>query len=215
MAEEDVMRSLFLDSSDRVAEIGADSIRSTLLHVHVSEIMNFLERHQAELTNVDAKNIPQFSNVSEVDRVLSILLDSGLQNFDFVTIGEYLCERGTKEGAQRKYGENHYKLCAQLGFTTYPPVFQATENGIAYHRETKREVKKIWFCKMILHVPIIQKTLLTVKVNDTLFSMSDYMSNYLSQSTVKRRLPNVIKLLAMLNEISDDAARVWIGRINR
>lgn len=215
MAEEDVLRSLFLDSLDRVAEIGADSIRSTLLHVHVSEIVNFLECYQAELTNVDAKNIPQFSNVNEVDRVLSILLDSGLQNFDFVTIGEYLCKRGTKEGAQRKYGENHYKLCAQLGFTTYPPFFQATENGIAYHRETDREAKKIWFGKMILHVPIIQQTLLAVKMNDELFSMSDYMSNYLSQSTVKRRLPNVMKLLAMLNEISDDAARVWIGRINR
>ncbi len=178
MAEEDVLRSLFLDSSDRVAEIGTDSIRSTLLQVPVSEIIHFLECHQAELADVDAKNIPQFSDVHEVDRVLSILLDSGLEDFNFVKIGEYLCKRGTKEGAQRKYGENHYKLCAQLGFSTYPPFFEVTENGIAYHRETDREAKKIWFAKMILHIPIIQQTLLTVKTNDVLFSMADYMSKY-------------------------------------
>lgn len=215
MAEEDVLQSLFLDSSDRVAEIGAERIRSTLLQVPVSEIINFLEGHQVELADVDAKNIPQFSSVDEVDRVLSILLDSGLEEFNFVKIGEYLCKRGTKEGAQRKYGENHYKLCAQLGFSTYPPVFQVTENGIAYHRETDQEAKKIWFGKMILHIPIIQQTLLTVKMDDELFSMADYMSKYLSKSTVNRRLPNVMRLLAMLNEVSDDTARVWIGRINR
>lgn len=191
-----------------------DQIRLIVAQTPVSEIVYFLQKHQGELSDVSAKNIPQFSNIDEVDRVLSIIIDSGLEKIDFLLIGSYLRPDRAKEMAYRKYGENHYKLCAQLGFTFNPPKFQATRNGQAYHRENDKELKKIWLTKMILHVPIIQQALFKTMEGNEPFSLREYMGEFLSLSTVMRRLSNMRKLLYILNEHSDEIARAWIARIN-
>lgn len=138
MSYEDVLRGLFLDDATPSGRLEPDQIRSTIAQTPVSEIVYFLQKHQDELSDVSAKNIPQFSNIDEVDKVLSIIIDSGLDKVDFLLIGSYLKQDRAKDMAYRKYGENHYKLCAQLGFVLNPPQFQATRNGYAYHRENDK-----------------------------------------------------------------------------
>ena len=214
MSCEDVLRGLFLDDANPSGKLEPDQIRSTIAQTPVSEVVYFLQKHQDELSDVSAKNIPQFSNVDEVDKVLSIIIDSGLDKIDFLLIGSYLRQDRAKDMAYRKYGENHYKLCAQLGFVFNPPQFQATRNGYAYHRENDKTLKKIWFAKMILHVPIVQQAIFKVMKDDTPFSIREYMDDFLSQSTVIRRLSNMKKLFQILNECSDEVARAWITRIN-
>ena len=82
------------------------------------------------------------------------------------------------------------------------------------HLQLSKILKKIWFAKMILHVPIVQQAIFKVMKDDTPFSIREYMDDFLSQSTVIRRLSNMKKLFQILNECSDEVARAWITRIN-
>ena len=70
MSYEDVLRGLFLDDATPSGRLEPDQIRSTIAQTPVSEIVYFLQKHQDELSDVSAKNIPQFSNIDEVDKVL-------------------------------------------------------------------------------------------------------------------------------------------------
>ena len=104
--------------------------------------------------------------------------------------------------AQRKYGENHYKLAALLGLATWKKPFKVTPLGRAYMIMDENDKKSI-ISKLILRIPIIQEIILKGKKNYV--RPLELMESYLAASTAKRRQSNVHYLVDMvLNNMGED-----------
>lgn len=188
------------DVSDDVSDAVIDYIADTSL----KELIQMIDGSKYDAPFVSAANISQFSQFTDIDEVIRIIMDSGYENMSFVDIGYFL--NGKKlDGANRKYGENHYKLCAQLGLTREGEPHETTWLGRAYRREDDLKTKKAVSYKLALRIPIIQ--LIFKKAKIEAICGSDEMLKYLSDSTMRRRRSNIKKLFTQLSEYADDEIR--------
>ena len=150
---------------------------------------------------IGPENIPQYSSLDSLADVAFVLSMLG----ETVTMENLGCElmpnRRGDTGANRKYGENHGKLASMLDLATYER--NATSNGFKGTHFSQRYVdlttdeKKQAIARLSFRIPIIRQML--VDARDGEVSLGDYMVT-LSESTKKRRRPNVMKIIDLIKE---------------
>jgi hypothetical protein len=155
-----------------------------LNRVSIYEILVFLKSRE-KLPEVKSINIPQFSNIDDLNGVLDIVYST--DNITFEDIGYYFYPE-SKIHAQWKYGENHYKTAALLGLTSWDKPYHVTDFGIEYMKIPKSERNTIRN-KLILRIPIVQQILL--ESMDHELKPIDILTQYLALTTAKRRHSNV------------------------
>lgn len=177
------------------------SILDAIHRLPLPSILALIKENQGREIEVTPANIPQFSNFNSLDNVLRVLIDSGIDDIDFECLGYFLINKDAKEGAKRKYGENHYKLAASLGLT-YPGLrLRATPVGFAYYAIKDSDLKAQIVAKLCLRVPIVQQALLSPPMEP--FNMYETLRICLAESTAKRRRPNVKDLLTKIWNYAD------------
>ena len=137
------------------------------------------------LASKNPSNIPQFSDIDDLNGVLDIVYSS--ENITFEDIGYYFYP-DSKIHAQWKYGENHYKTAALLGLTSWNKPYQVTDFGVEYMKIPAQERDNIRN-KLILRIPVIQRVLL-ISMERELKPM-DILTQHLALSTAKRRHSNL------------------------
>lgn len=191
-----------------------DVIKST----PINEIFEYLLASNYE-EPITPENIPQYSSLDDVGGCAFLLKMLG-EVSSYNDLGVYLHPNTRKdECAHKKYGENHGKTAALLdlgyvvksadmtGFrgTYFDKVFDSLSD------DDKRTMQ----AKLALRIPIIRRMLIDADKGEVI--MGDYMDS-LSDSTKKRRKPNVSKLLDAIAEASaqeDDRIVRAVNNIRR
>lgn len=159
-------------------------------------IIDILDRRSGEIRPIETSGIPQFSEFTDADRVLRILLAN--EGCDFEYIG-YMFNKNAQESAQYKYGENHYKLCYQLGLVEWAgkaKITKATKTsqlGTAY-LEYNEDARESLQAKLCFRLPIIQRQLTEAK-HGTIDGMQMLLDAGLSRSTAVRRRSSMRQML--------------------
>lgn len=210
--EYESLKQLYVVQEDN-SEFPIDSFNLSALiqDTSSSEIFDIIKSEKDNLISITSKNIPQFSNIDDIYKVLRIVIDSEIKDLDYRDIGFYLTGKSAKSGAQTKYGENHYKIAAQLGLVTNEKPYSATDLGMVYYLTDSVDVRMSIVKKLTFRIPVLQRALIEADAGST--NLKNIMSEFLSESTVKRRLTNVKTLLSLMYEISDIRLKQIINRI--
>ena len=131
---EDEMKNLFIEGTVPDKDEAPRYIEM-LRRVKSYEVLMFLAK-QEKLPEIKSINIPQFSNIDDLNGVLDIVYST--DNITFEDIGYYFYPE-SKLHAQWKYGENHYKMAALLGLTSWDKPYRVTDFGVEYMKIPKRE----------------------------------------------------------------------------
>lgn len=192
--------------TDDQLNIVAEKIIEILKVVSVDNIISIIEANKAEIPEITTANIPQFSNINSIDDVLNIVESSDQITFEL--IGYYI-NKNTSKGAQIKYGENHYKVAAAIGLTSFKKPFHVTALGKRY-MSLSSEDKIIIRNKLFLLVPIVQKIIIDAKYK--IVHPVDILRLYLSESTSIRRRSNV---RTMVESVYKDASIELLPKIKK
>ena len=163
-------------------------------------IIDILDRHSKDIQPVVTSGIPQFSEFTDADRVLRILLAN--EGCDFEYIG-YMFNKNAQESAQYKYGENHYKLCYQLGLVEWAGKARITKAtkisrlGAAY-LEYDDESRETLQAKLCFRLPVIQRQLTEAK-HGSVDGLQMLLDAGLSRSTAIRRRSSMRQMLRAIS----------------
>jgi len=188
-----------------------DEVKSFLITVPHEQIFDFICNNENAIKCIEPNNIPQFSNADLLPKVVNIVANSSeLRNF--ADVGYFLTDAETKLVAQRKFGENHYKLASQLGLVL--PIshhFGLTSLGEMYYSETDDKKKSIIAKKLAWRIPIIQYSILQASKDEC--DLHSLLLKYLSESTAVRRRSNIFTLLNWINDSSGFSLQHVINNI--
>ncbi len=167
-----------------------------------SEILKIIaEEFKAPV--IDKKDIAQFSDFRDAYyQVPYLLKNCGFTDVDYSRMGYMLRHEKRKDGADKKYGENHIKTAAQLGLCLFKNC-RANSNALGnLFVGLSEEDQKSILPKLCLYIPFIQKYFIEGATDEIV----DDMLSVLSESTQIRRRPNVnliIKTIkdSMINEL--------------
>ena len=167
---------------------------SVLLSATPTQIIDIISP-EYQTKQVNAANIPQFSNLSTaMYEVPRLLLERGLSDVKYADMGGLLWPEKRKLGADMKYGENHSKTAALIGLTS---VENATINLTSFGRIflTLNSAQQAILIPMLwLKVPLFQNYFC---LNKNINQLNSDMS-CLSESTSKRRLSNVKTIIDII-----------------
>lgn len=175
--------------------------------VPTGKVIDIIEKYRDEIPEITTGNIPQFSNIDDIDRVPGIVLAN--PGCKYKLIGYFFC-KDSQESAQQKYGENHYKIAAQLGLCeevikkTEASMPEVTILGELYDEldaEDKENVK----AKLCFLIPVIQKFFVEAR-HGTADAKSLYES-MLSDATVVRRRSSTMMLVRCIAKTLEGADR--------
>lgn len=194
---------LHVDDVCRSSNYPSDSMKKTcndlfsiLLNTECYEIVNLLRKYDLSFP-VKASDVPQFSSLADcVFKVPGLVRDCGIEDVTYAQMGFMLRTKPRKEGADMKYGENHAKTAAQMGLCTilnyriYP-----SHLGVAFLELSKEEQERL-MPRLILFMPYIFNLYASnASYHDIMNSLS-----MLKESTKKRRLSNIWKLIEFVNK---------------
>lgn len=176
----------------------ADSIIKALLKYSPREIIEIVKPVFRPFV-IQKKDVPQFSDLLTTFRIPSILKNCGLNGVGYEQMGYMLRNEKRKAVADMKYGENHMKTAEQMGlcdiihYKAYP-----NEIGNCFLSLDKESQTKLipHFC---LSIPFMQNYFMTGMNEETIKEMM----SILSESTIKRRLTNVNKLISTIKASID------------
>lgn len=199
--DNDILSALFVtQNQEQIDQFQGSTVIECLSKVSVDQVLELLLEKQDQLIPVKTSNIPQFSNINDVFKVIQILIDSPEERITRNTIGYYLCPVGAKDTARTKYGENHLKIAVQLGLIDDATNMQITDLGLSlYLLEDHAQRMKV-ISLLSLRVPIIQYALSNAVTGR--FNIFNYLLTMLSLSTATRRRSNIRVLLRLLDNIS-------------
>lgn len=154
------------------------------------------------LLSITIKDIPQFSQINDASfKLVDILTDSGDFGVSFNQLGFYLTKPGKKQGAYKKYGENHAKFAELLDLVLItkksPRKIYLTELGKLFYSLDSQSKNKVLVFQM-LKLNIVRDIINHCSSDDS-FSILDYLMQYVSESTAKRRLSNINVIFKFLN----------------
>lgn len=190
----------YMINGNNIGDANVFDAINTLSNIDGNDIINIIICNENNLRPIETNSIPQFSNEKDIYTVLKVLIDSGINDLSYEQVGEYLCPNNAKSTAKRKYGENHYKFANQLGLTTKARPFSATEIGIAYYLLNNDSERQALMNRLVFSIPIVQHSI--IKATKAKFSMIEYLSEFLSPSTVLRRRSNMRKIMSWASEIT-------------
>lgn len=148
---------------------------------------------------ITSSNVPQFSSIESAYKVPEILLATN-EGQEFEGLGIYLdYEPHKKPAANKKYGENHAKLAVLLDLADMANAGKMkvvpTEFGSLFAQLDCTE-KRAMAARLCFRIPIIQRMIAS---NEEEVEIADFLKIF-SDSTKKRRLPNVKALLAIIKQ---------------
>lgn len=198
----DIIEELLLNQELNVEDENiAIAVVNGIASMSLSDLVAMIQDSNYPKPEISAANISQFSQFLDVNEVVRIVMDSGYDNISFVDLGYFLTGKKS-DMAKRKYGENHYKLAAQLGFVTAGEPHCITWLGKAYRSIEDKEVQERFLYKISIRVPIVQRIILEAKQGPV--SGSEIMSEYLSESTMCRRRSNIRKMISQMRTYADE-----------
>lgn len=163
---------------------------------------------------ITADSVPQFSNLDEVASVSKVLCDLD-EHLTYRDLGIYLAPDERKNDvANRKYGENHGKLAVLMdlafaerhggesGFVQSP--FASLFNALG------EEEKWRMLAKLSLRIPVVRAIL-----SDAAEAPVSIESNLdmLSESTAKRRAPNIMALVQLIGRQSSSRSSLLASAV--
>lgn len=206
MGLNDILYALFVSQDNtQVERYQGTEIIKCLSETSADQVLDILRHNQENLIPVKTGNIPQFSNINDIFRVIQVLIDSPEPTITRETIGYYLCPAGSKSGAMTKYGENHLKIATQLGLIDNADNMQVTDLGLSLYLVNDMSKRMHLLGMLSLRVPIIQYALL--QAIEERFNIFNYLLTYLSYSTALRRRSNIRVLLRLVDGISTPELR--------
>ena len=167
------------------------------------EIWSLLKEHRTEFRDITTKNIPQFSDIQSIDKVLSIVESSVDGKLAYRNIG-YFFNKDASEGAQHKYGENHYTLASSIGLVTVEKPYSVTPLYYAYLLNERSQKKEIT-AKLLLSIPIVQKII--IESEKSSYNVPDLLYLHLSKSTARRRGSSIKQIINSICDIMPEAER--------
>ena len=200
-ANDDILSALFVtQNQEKIDQFQGTAVIECLSRTSGDQVLKLLLENQDDLVSVKTSNIPQFSNINDVFKVIQILIDSPEEKITRNTIGYYLCEVGAKDSARTKYGENHLKIAVQLGLIDDAANMQVTDLGLSLYLIEDQAQRMEILSLLSLRVPVIQYALLQA-VNGR-FNIFNYLLSFLARSTAVRRRSSIRVLLRLLDNIS-------------
>ena len=185
-----------------------DALSRRLMHyiaaIQGIEIYDLIKDHRDELSDITTKNIPQFSELSSIEKVLNIVESSVDGNLAYKNIG-YFFNKDSTELAQHKYGENHYKLASSIGLATTNKPYEVTPLYYAYLLE-ERAIRKNLIAKLLMCIPVIQRILLNSEHEK--YNVPDLLYKYISKSTARRRGSSIKQILNAIYTVMPETERV-------
>ena len=136
------------------------------------------------------QDVVQFSSLDDATTGICQVLTRAHDGLHNLEVGQALLDDGTvrKEGAYRKYGENHAKTAIELGLVLVNSgCYFLTCLGEIYN-DLENSVQNELLRRTILRNRFFQKILIKSQLGPV--SIENEMS-FFSQSTIIRRLPNV------------------------
>ena len=136
------------------------------------------------------QDVVQFSSLDDATTGICQVLARAHDGLHNLEVGQALLDDGTvrKEGAYRKYGENHAKTAIELGLVLENSgCYFLTCLGEIYN-DLENSVQNELLRRTILRNRFFQKILIKSQLGPV--SIENEMS-FFSQSTIIRRLPNV------------------------
>lgn len=157
-----------------------------------------------ELEPISSANVPQFSQIESAYRVPEILLALG-EGQEFEKLGIYLhYEPHKKEGANKKYGENHAKLATLIDLAdivnTGKMTVVPTKFGELFCQLPDDE-KADMAARLMLRIPIVQHML---RDSADVVHIADHLRLF-ADSTKKRRIPNIKKVCNLIDQQLDES----------
>lgn len=173
-------------TQESIAE--AKSVLLELSKISVFELLhNFKSPEDIEYTSA---SIPQFSSIDDCFNCIDRLVRSGLDGVSFAKMGFFLRSSQRKKGADCKYGENHIKCAELMGLCRIEKGVWKNPFSYAYE-QLDDNLKVLLRPKLCLGITIVREYFIRGKNESYL---SDAFS-CLSESTRKRRIPNVRTLI--------------------
>lgn len=172
----------------------AQAILSALFEIPINVIIKKINEN-----NIHDKfyphDIPQFSSLDDCFTSIIKLVHSGLDGVSFQKIGYFLRTIQRKRGADFKYGENHSKCAALMGLCHIDKGVWTNPFSFAFER-LDITAQSLLRPKLCLRIPLIQAFYKHNKSQEFL----ELSLTCLSDSTMIRRKPNVIKLINVVEE---------------
>lgn len=168
----------------------------------VDEIIDIVDDDTDLLAITNPSNIPQFSSIEAVEKILPLVEANAGIECNYTLLG-YFFNKEADIRAQTKYGENHYKTAMLMGLVKKYKPFDVTPLGRIYMEmslpsEKRYDIKK----KLYLRIPLIRYIMLKARKEPV--NVYEIMSDYLADSTVKRRISNIRLMVDSLVGLSDN-----------
>ncbi len=208
MKIEEILRLFFMHPLTRrqeeryateFSEQTAEKMMSLLVETPIQEIFNIIYSHRDEIREIKTIEIPQFSNINDIDKVLAIVKSN--PECTYQLIGYFFNKEG-KEYSQWKYGENHYKGAVALGLAEAGKPFALSPLGEKYITST-REEREIIKPKLCLLVPIVQEIL--VNGYDGPYHAMIILRSLLSEKTAVRRRSSIKQIIRAIEAAMPEA----------
>lgn len=206
---EEILRLFFLHPlnreqknkySDSALKSAGYRLLSILEKTSTEEILDIIELHKNEIQEITTGSLPQFSELNDADKVPDIVLSN--PDCKYKLIG-YFFNKDAADHSNQKYGENHYKLAAQLGLCEYAD--KHAEDGITkvsffgmIYKDLPKKTRDILRPKLCLQVPFVQHILVEAR-HDQVNAMNE-LESMLTHSTSIRRRSSIQQMMHAIEE---------------
>ena len=195
--EREIIRLFFLHKLNREQknkyhelslECAGKRLFSILENTPTEEILDVIEVHKGEIAEITTGSLPQFSELNDADRIPDIVLSN--PDCKYKLIG-YFFNKNAEDHSNQKYGENHYKLAAQLGLCedadkhAKDGITKVSFLGMIY-KDLTREERDALRPKLCLQVPFIQHILIEAR-HGKIDAMGELESLLTHATSVRRR----------------------------
>ena len=204
---EEIIRLFYLHplSKDDKRKYSLEEQKQASLHLlfvlreaSIEYILDVIEKHRDEISPITTMSVPQFSNIYDADRIPDIIISN--PGCKYKLIGYYF-NKSAEDYSHQKYGENHYKLAAQLGLCEYADkhsgdgITEVTQLGMIYKDLTAYDKDKIR-ARLCLQVPFIQYVLIEAR-HHNIDAMGLLLSMF-TQATAVRRRSSIQQMMRMI-----------------
>ncbi|MBQ0143133.1 MAG: hypothetical protein KBT06_10150 [Prevotellaceae bacterium] len=174
-----------------------DIILRLLLKTKCRDIIGIIKQ-DFDSFKINKSDICQFSSFDDCYyRVIDLIIRSGIEGVSWERMGFMLRSKPRTTVADTKYGENHGKTAVMMGLCRMDNKhkFITTAFGDSFNKLSKSDKVNLK-AKICLYIPIIQNYF----ANDNGDSLMDEYFKSLSESTQKRRRPNINYLIQLVKE---------------
>lgn len=167
-----------------------------IISIPVVDFLKWIDLHS--FYTLDSNDMPQISSFEDAFyNIVFKLRNNGDKGFRFIEMGIFLQNDGIERNdiANRKYGENHAKTAAYLGYL-YSLKYHYYVSCFGYVlEELSEDERKELFIRLLIRTNLFKAIYLNSKEESVkLYELFDFLSN----KTYIRRLPGIKLILSQL-----------------